>query len=338
MSEKSQGAGRRGWRSVRAAELVSPLDGATRAHREAWRRPRRDTALLALLSLLAVAGCTAVSPEKVKSYESSGVTRRYDRPASDLYTASVAAIDGVRSSSTYWDRLAIVERDPAKGTVIAEQNLDSAVIPGLGTRDAIGIFVKDVPPDESDVTVVVMSSDQIPGSAGTSASSWPTASSAVFPAIDHALESVPATPRTATAVAPAAAPRAVTAPPPPPSIPAAPAAAPPPATAPSAIAPTAPVAAPAAATSRVATLDRVYDVLRANGTWRPLVRETRVDGTEEIRVGTWASLTDTGDGRVRLTVIGANAPAADAARLALELSQAGFAVTVDADATKHRAR
>jgi hypothetical protein len=39
-----------------------------------------------------------------------------------------------------------------------------------------------------------------------------------------------------------------------------------------------------------------------------------------------------------LTLLGSNAPAADAARLALELSQAGFSVTVDADATKHRAR
>jgi hypothetical protein len=303
-------------------------------------RVRLATTFAAASLALGLGACTAITPEVVKEHESAGTTRRYDRPASDLYTASVAAIDIVRNSSNYWNQLAIVERDPAKGTVIAEQNLESAVVPGLGTRDAIGIFVKDVPPDDSDVTVVVMGSDQMPGTAGTSVASWPTASSSVFPAIDQALESMPAKPRTAAAPAPAAAPAR-------PVAPRAPSAAPP-SPAPAAGTPAAPVAAPApppaaiAPAAPVATgggvLDRVYDVLHASGTWRPLVRETGVDGSEEVRIGSWATLRDKGDGGVRLIVHGANAPAADAARLALELSQAGFTVTVESDTSKHRSR
>ena len=280
----------------------------------------------------AVAGCTAITPEAVKARESSGATRRYDRPATDVYSASVAAIDGVRAESNYWNQLKIVERDPAKGTVIAEQNLDSAVVPGLGTRDAIGIFVKDVPPDSSDVTVVVMGSDQLPGSAATSASSWPTASSLVFPAIDQALESIPETPRTAAVAAPVAARPSSAAP--------APRVAAPPvsgSSAGTAASPPPVVHATTGATSAT-VLDRVYDTLRASGSWRPLVRETRVDGSEEIRVGSWAALSEASDGRVRLAVRESSAHAADAARLALELSQAGFAVVVESENEKHHSR
>jgi hypothetical protein len=75
-------------------------------------------------------------------------------------------------------------------------------------------------------------------------------------------------------------------------------------------------------------LDRAYEVLRSSGSWRPLVREVREDGSEEIRVGSWASLRADGD-RLRLILKeGAGSPS-DAARLALELSSAGFAVDVE---------
>ena len=265
-------------------------------------------AIVGLSLTFALGGCTAITPETVKARESAGATRHYDRPSPDLYSASVAAVDIVRAQSNYWNRLEIVERDPAKGTLVAEQHLDSAVIPGVGTSDAIGIFVRDVPPGESDVTVVVLGSDQLPGSAGTSASSLPTASSVVFPAIDQALESIPVTPRTA-AVVPAPSARAARAAP-------------------------APVV-PAAGQATV--LDRVYDTLRAGGSWRPLIRESRADGTEELRVGSWASLADAGDGRV-LVKVRQGASATDAARLALELSQAGFAIVVESEAETHHKR
>src|SRR5262249_22924547 len=107
-------------------------------------------------------------------------------------------------------------------------------------------------------------------------------------------------------------------------------------------APAAAGAAPATAVrapapSGASTIDRLYETLRASGGWRPLVRETRVDGNEEERVGSWATLTDAGDGRVRLKVREGSS-ATDAARLALELSQAGFSVVVESEAPARRSR
>jgi hypothetical protein len=290
------------------------------------------------LGTLALGACTAITPETVKSRESSGATRHYDRTSTDVYSASIAAVPIMRADSNYWNQLEIVERDPASGTVVLEQNLDSAVLPGVGTRDAIGIFVKPVPPDASDVTVVVMSSDQLPGSAATSVSSWPTASSLVFPAIDQALEAIPEQPRTAAAAPPPAAVPPAARPTAAPPVTSPRVTTPPAAVSPSAPQPAVPTVRSQTASPTSPVLDRVYDTLRASGAWRPLVRETRADGSEEIRVGSWATLSDVGDGSVRLKVKEGSAHAADAARLALELSQGGFAVVVEAEAAPRHQR
>ena len=291
-------------------------------------------ALAVPLAALALSACTSVNAAAVKEHESSGVTHRYDRPPDELYEASVAAVPRMRASSSYWNQLEISERDPAKGTVIAEQHNNSA-IPGVGTTDAIGIFVNPSPPYESDVTVVVMGSDQIPGSTGTTIGSFPTAESLVFPAIDESLKSIPEKPRQ-VAAAPAARPAAAPARHAPSAAPAgAPASA---GTSAPAPAPGEPVrsvpAAPAA--GEAGTLDRLYDALHASGTWRPLVRETRADGAEEIRIGTWATMTDAGDGRVKLRLRDSGVSPAEAARLATWLSQAGFSVDVESEPSSRR--
>jgi hypothetical protein len=268
-----------------------------RSPRARASRPARAAIFLAV----ACCGCTAVDTSTVKQQRDAGITRSYGRPPADLYRASVAALENLQSTPD-WRDLRIVERDPGTGTVIAERDLDSAVIPGLGERDAIGIFVAEAPGGDSDVTVVRMSSDQIPGSVGTTINTARDASGLLFPAIDEALEAIPETPRPQVA-----------------------AVAPPAATATSAP-PTRLAQAPA--TAGAATLiDRVYAVLRDGGTWRPLVRELTAAGAEEVRVGRWAVLTDVG-GRVQLEIRGKDASPADAARLALDLQRAGFDVDV----------
>ena len=91
-------------------------------------------------------------------------------------------------------------------------------------------------------------------------------------------------------------------------------------------APVAVAAAPAAAPHAETTIDRLYAFLRDRGTWRPLTRQLSTDGSEEIRIGTWAVLTASGD-RVALHVKNKSS-AVETARLALELQSAGFAVDV----------
>jgi hypothetical protein len=309
--------------------------------------PRVGFALLTFL-----VGCTTVSPNAVKDKRSSGVTRRFDRPAPELYQASVLAMGRIRADHPYYSGLEVVEQDAATGTVIAEQRLDSAVIPGLGEKDAIGIFVAEAPGDESDVTVVALASDQIPGGAGTYVASLNGAEARVFPAIESALETIPESPRTASA--PLAAPAPISAVPPPSAVPAtagrssspepvhsggsAVGTAPAPAAEPSATSQTARLTPPASSstvaanvrTSATEPIDRAYEVLRTSGRWRPLVRETRADGMEEIRVGTWAKVTESG-GRVRVAFRDRAASAADAAQLALELNAAGLQVDVVSD-------
>jgi hypothetical protein len=276
--------------------------------------------------------CTSVSPEAVRAHRDSGVTRRYDRSVPDVYQASVAAIDRIRTDHPLFSGLEVVEKDPATGTVIAEQRLDSAVIPGLGEKDAVGIFVAEAPNGASDVTVVALASDQIPGSAGTYVASLNGAESRVFPAIDAALDTIPESAPPAAAAAPAASaspPRAQA------SVPAAPlevGAATPGDASPARVARVSESAPPvAAAAARVAhretLLDRVYDALHASSAWRPLVRETRADGSEEVRVGRFATITAS-DGRVRLVLRDGGGSAAEAARLALEIERAGFSVDV----------
>jgi hypothetical protein len=286
---------------------------------------RRSTAAPLLFLALAGAGwgCTTVNATAVKDQRSSGVTRNYARPPADLYQAAVLGLESLREDPN-WRDLQITDRDPAKGYVIAERDLDSAVIPGLGERDAIGVFVADDDGD-STVTVVRMSSDQVPGSVGTSINSARDASGLIFPAIDAALATIPEQPRPKVAAAPAS----VT-------------------TSPGAAAPVAPVtpagsarsaapepapvpglAAGAPAPSAASTLDRVYATLRAGGTWRPLVREIAADGEDEIRIGSWVSITAEGD-RVRMRVKSKDGSPVDAARLALELERAGFRVDVEA--------
>ncbi|MBY0278858.1 hypothetical protein K2Z84_26275, partial [Candidatus Binatia bacterium] len=134
----------------------------------------------------------------VKEQRSAGITREYDRPPGELYHASVVALENLRSDPN-WRDLTITEKDPASGTVIAMRDLDSAVIPGLGERDGIGIFVSDAPGGDSAVTVVRMSSDQFPGDAGTKVNTARDASGLLFPAIDAALATIPEGPRTRTA-------------------------------------------------------------------------------------------------------------------------------------------
>lgn len=273
--------------------------------------------VLAALLTAAVTGCTTVNATAVKSDREAGVTRTYARAPGDLYQASVLGLENLRSDPN-WRDLQITERDPATGTVIAERNLDSAVIPGLGERDAIGVFVKETADGDSAVTVVRMSSDQMPGSVGTTINSARDASGLIFPAIDQALETIPEQPRarTVAAAAPTAATgsTARTAP----SSAAAPASA-----AASTRAPSAPVSSSASA------IDRVYALLRDGGSWRPLVRELTSSGDEEIRVGKWAVLTASGN-RVLLRVKSKDGSPVEAARLALELERAGFTVDVEA--------
>lgn len=122
--------------------------------------------MLATACLLASAGCTTVTTATVKEQRDSGITREYDRPPGEVYQAAVLAMENLRSDPN-WRNLEITEKDPATGTVIAMRDLDSAVIPGLGERDGIGVFVADAPAGESSVTVVRLSTDQFPGAAGT---------------------------------------------------------------------------------------------------------------------------------------------------------------------------
>lgn len=275
----------------------------------AWR-------LLAVGScLLGAAACTPVTTASVKEQRPAGITREYDRPPGELYQAAVLALESLRSDPD-WRDLEIVEKDPTSGTVIAMRDLDSAVIPGLGERDGIGIFVAEAPGGDSSVTVVRLSSDQFPGAAGTKVNTARDASSLLFPAIDTALASVPEGPRTRTAAAPTA-----TAPASGAAVVAAPA--------PSRVEPVAsPPVAPAATTpsAQASTLDRLYAFLRDGGTWRPLTREVARDGSEQIRIASWATLTTTGS-RVALHVKNKTS-AVDAAKLALDLEHAGFPVDV----------
>lgn len=308
--------------SDRAARAASTSED----HREV--RPRAEgrtrhamvpvLALLAAGAALAIAGCTTVNTATVKERREAGISRDYDRPPAELFQASVLALENLRSDPN-WRDLRIVEKDPATGTVIAERDLDSAVIPGLGERDAIGIFVADLTGGDSRVTVVRLSSDQFPGDAGTTVNTARDASGLLFPAIDDALATIPVGPRPTVVAAPAAA-----APPPPPapagassSVPAAPRAG----------APAGTYAPAAAAAARTETaLDRAYALLRDGGTWRPLTREVAADGSEQLRVGSFAVLTASGE---RLTLAVKNkSSAVDAARLALALQNAGFTVDV----------
>jgi hypothetical protein len=277
-------------------------------------QPRGLAPILAAACLLAAAGCTTVTTATVKEQRESGITREYDRPPGEVYQAAVVAMESLRSDPN-WRNLEVTEKDPATGTVIAMRDLDSAVIPGLGERDGIGIFVADAPAGESSVTVVRLSTDQFPGSAGTKVNTARDASSLLFPAIDAALTTIPEGPRVRTAAAPA---------------PAAPAAA---AARTVPVSTTSPVAAPGNVGSTVpatphtdTTIDRLYAFLRDRGTWRPLTRQLSADGSEEIRVGSWAVLTTSGD-RVALRVK-SKSSAVETARLALELQNAGFVVDV----------
>lgn len=308
--------------SDRAARAASTSED----HREV--RPRAEgrtrhamapvLALLAAGAALAIAGCTTVNTATVKERREAGISRDYDRPPAELFQASVLALENLRSDPN-WRDLRIVEKDPATGTVIAERDLDSAVIPGLGERDAIGIFVADLTGGDSRVTVVRLSSDQFPGDAGTTVNTARDASGLLFPAIDDALATIPAGPRPTVVAAPAA-----TTPPPPPApagaSPAVPAAT-------RAGVPAGTYAPAAAAAARTETaLDRAYALLRDGGTWRPLTREVAADGSEQLRVGSFAVLTASGE---RLTLAVKNkSSAVDAARLALALQNAGFTVDV----------
>src|SRR5690606_16575981 len=163
------------------------------------------------------------------------------------------------------------------------------------------------------------SSDQFPGDAGTTVNTTRDASGLLFPAIDDALATIPAGPRPTVVAAPAA-----TTPPPPPApagaSPAVPAAT-------RAGVPAGTYAPAAAAAARTETaLDRAYALLRDGGTWRPLTREVAADGSEQLRVGSFAVLTASGE---RLTLAVKNkSSAVDAARLALALQNAGFTVDV----------
>lgn len=311
-----------------AAQRAFATPVATAGTTSPLRSVRRSTAAPLLFLALAGAGwgCTTVNATAVKDQRSAGVTRNYARPPAELYQAAVLGLESLREDPN-WRDLEITDRDPAKGYVIAERDLDSAVIPGLGERDAIGVFVADDDGDSS-VTVVRMSSDQMPGSVGTSVNSARDASGLIFPAIDAALATIPEQPRPKVAAAPASVAPSTGAPPP-----VAPGttggttggartAAPEPATA-------APLAAGATAAPSASTLDRVYATLRAGGTWRPLVREIAADGEDEIRIGTWVSLTAVGD-HVRMRVKSKDGSPVDAARLAVELERAGFHVDVEA--------
>lgn len=286
MTGKSEGAVRRVSSQLRARR-------ETGAPRALLRSQDRCLRLLVIAGcIVGAGGCTTVNTATIKEHREAGISRNYDRPPSEVFPAAVRALESLRSDPN-WRTLEITENDPAQGTVIAERDLDSAVIPGLGERDAIGIFVADVAGGDSKVTVVRMSSDQLPGAAGTTVNTARDASGLLFPAIDAALATIPEGPRTALAPAPVA---------------------------------PAPVATDGARAAAETTLDRLYAFLRDGGTWRPLTREIANDGGEQIRVGAWASLTATGE-RVTLRVK-AKSSAVDAARLALDLEHAGFDVEV----------
>ena len=302
--------------SSSAARGTRPRSGAL-----AQRATAPGLAKLAVAAgvALALTGCTTVNTSTVKERRDAGISRDYDRPPAEVFQASVLALENLRSDPN-WRDLEITEKDPATGTVIAERDLDSAVIPGLGERDAIGIFVADLPGGDSRVTVVRLSSDQFPGNAGTTVNTARDASGLLFPAIDGALATIPAGPRpqVAAAMAPAAPAAAPTA--------AVPAPAPPARSRPVTASPGG-TDAPTAATARTEnTLDRAYALLRDGGTWRPLTREVEADGREQIRVGSFAVLTASGD-RITLAVKNKSS-AVDAAKLAIALQNAGFAVDV----------
>lgn len=166
--------------------------GPTRETAWSARTSRRLATALALAAL--AAGCTTVNARAVEEQRAAGITRRYDRPPAELYQAAVGGLEALRDDPN-WRGLEIVERDPARGVVIAQRNLDSALIPGLGEKDAIGVFVADAPGGDSDVTVVRLSSDQFPGDVGTTINTARDASGLLFPAIDRALASVREAPR-----------------------------------------------------------------------------------------------------------------------------------------------
>ncbi|HYC23311.1 MAG TPA: hypothetical protein VEI94_11430 [Candidatus Bathyarchaeia archaeon] len=284
--------------------------------------------------LAGLSACTSINTSSVKSHRDAGTKRSYDRPAGDLYDASLLAIHDLQQTED-WKELTITEQDRDRGVIIAERHLDSRVIPGVGMKDAFGIFIDAQPYDRSEVTVVRMSSDQVPGDVGTSVGSFTRGEGVLFPAIDAALATIPRKPsteapaQTAAAAPPAAGvqPSRSVAPVEHGAPPAARQAQPP-------IAPSA-AAAQAGPGSAGALMDRVYQQLRASGEWRPLVREVGESGAEEIRIGKWARITTDGS-RVALHVREAKGAAASSARLALELSQAGFQVDVQEEGPEHR--
>lgn len=317
MIGKSEVAVRRSAHETRLANaLATPTTRVAGRPASAWQL------LASGVFLLGVAGCTTVTTATVKEQRAAGITRDYDRPPGEVYQASVLALENLRSDPN-WRGLEITEKDPASGTVIAMRDLDSAVIPGLGERDGIGIFVADAANGDSAVTVVRLSSDQFPGEAGTKVNTARDASGLLFPAIDAALTTIPEGPRTRTAAV-TAAPAPVASGARPSAVAAAPIASSGAAPAPPAAAATAPPPAPASAPD--ATLDRLYAFLRDGGSWRPLAREVARDGSEQIRVGTWATLTSTGS-RITLRVKNKSS-AVDTARLALDLEHAGFSIDV----------
>jgi len=325
---------------LRAPRLLAPRRAAVHIHGVV-------RALVATL-LVPLAACTSISTSSVKEHRDAGTTRTYDRPPGDLYQASLLALDRLQADPD-WKELHITEQDRDRGVIIAERRLESRVIPGVGMGDAFGIFIDAKPHDQSEVTVVSMSSDQVPGSVGTQVASFTRGEGMIFPAIDSALTAIPESPRAASASAATAA-GATQAP--------ASGARSEPASA-GVSSPTAatqassyphehasgttgsvaslPPAEPSVArgASSAGPMDQVYEVLRRSGQWRPLVRELGASGHEEIRVGGWARLTATERG-ITLAVREGKGSAANAAKLALELSQAGFQVQVEEDTAERR--
>ena len=289
--------------------------------------------MLAIAILAGLSACTSVNSSSVKSHRDAGTKRSYDRPAGDLYDASLLAIHDLQQTED-WKELTITEQDRDRGVIIAERHLDSRVIPGVGMKDAFGIFIDAQPYDRSEVTVVRMSSDQVPGDVGTSVGSFARGEGVLFPAIDAALATIPKKPSApAPAQVAAAAPPAVGAQSSKSVAPVEHGAPPAGRQAQSQSAPFA--GAPAGPGSAGALMDRVYQQLRASGEWRPLVREVGESGAEEIRIGKWARITTDGN-RVALHVREAKGAAASSARLALELNQAGFQVDVQEEGAERR--
>jgi hypothetical protein len=287
--------------------------------------------VIATLILAGLSACTAVNKSSVESHRDAGVKRSYDRPAGDLYDASLLAIHDLQQTED-WKELTITEQDRDRGVIIAERHLDSRVIPGVGMKDAFGIFIDAQPYDRSEVTVVRMSSDQIPGDVGTSAGSYARGEGVLFPAIDAALATIPKKPSVPAQAAAAAPPAAAQ-----PSRSVAPVGhgAPPAGRQAQLPSPPSTGAAPAGPGSASTLMDSVYQQLRASGEWRPLVREVGESGAEEIRIGKWARITTDGT-RVALHVREAKGAAASSARLALELNQAGFQVDVQEEGPERR--